>query len=71
MKTRPEHAGTDLGVLSGELNSAGTYSLDLTRATLPLPYHADRELLFRMLESTNAGDVEELTRLAQAAVDRR
>ncbi len=47
------------------------FSLDSTRATLPLPAYADRELRFRMLATTNPAEVDELTRLAQEAVDRR
>jgi pyruvate-ferredoxin/flavodoxin oxidoreductase len=52
-------------------NGERAFSLDSTRATLPLHDYADRELRFRMLATTNPGEMDELTRLAQEAVDRR
>jgi pyruvate-ferredoxin/flavodoxin oxidoreductase len=46
------------------------FSLDSTRATLPLQAYTDQELRFRRLAVTNPAEVEELTRRAQEAVDR-
>jgi pyruvate-ferredoxin/flavodoxin oxidoreductase len=47
------------------------FSLDSTRATLPLPSYTDRELRFRRLAATNPEEAEELRRRAQEAVDSR